>query len=65
MEDNSLDEKGVIISTVVRKLKDSGLPIDNISDISHTILEVAYDRYDEDRWKVKQKLFSIVYEDII
>jgi GH35 family endo-1,4-beta-xylanase len=65
MEDNSIDEKSVIISTVVRKLKDSGLPIDNISDISHSILEVAYDRYDEDRWKVKQKLFSIVYEDII
>jgi GH35 family endo-1,4-beta-xylanase len=65
MEDNSIDEKSVIISTVVRKLKDSGLPIDNISDISHSILEVAYDRYDEDRWKVKQKLFSIVYEDIL
>lgn len=65
MEDNSLDEKGVMISTVVRKLKDSGLPIDNISDISYTLLEVAYDRSDEDRWKVKQKVFSIVYEDFI
>lgn len=65
MDDNSLDEKGVMISTVVRKLKDSGLPIDNISDISYTLLEVAYDRSDEDRWKVKQKVFSIVYEDFI
>lgn len=65
MDDNPLDEKGMMISTVVRKLKDSGLSVDNISDISYTLLEVAYDRSDEDRWKVKQKVFSIVYEDFI
>jgi len=63
MDDNGHKEQ--ILYGVVQKLKDNGMSVESILDISRDVSYIAFDDDEESRWKAKQEIFSIVFKDII
>ena len=59
------DVKKTAIVNVVEKMKSAGMSPENISEITHEIVDMSYSKNDNARWEAKKEIFSIVYEDIL
>lgn len=59
------DTKKLTIVSVVEQMKSSGMSPENISEITHKIVDISYSKDDNARWETKREIFSIVYQDII